>query len=152
LKNPEEDAVDGVGYFLALAQQVFFVMEYFSPITLLLAAAWVWAFAATKPAPKGGRWRLFALGCLPPLAFPVAILVVGVVFVSKPPWVTRIEAPAYPGYLLLGLLLVQLPLAAGAVRWWGGQRPAVAVSWLCGGYVSLAAAFISGMSVTGEWL
>ena len=141
-----------MGYFLALAQQVAFGMAYFWPLTLLLAAAWVWAFASTHSQPKRRRWRLLVLGCLPPFALPVAILVCGVVFVSGPPWVTGVEAPAYPGYLINGLLLLHLPLAGLATWWWRGQRPAVVASWVCAGYVSLGAGLISTMSVTGIWL
>jgi len=143
--------VHGVGYFLALAKQVGFVIVYFWPISLVLAGAWVWAFATAKAPPNQARWRVLALGCLPPLAFPLAILVVGVVFSSEPPWVTGVEAPAYPGYLIDGLFYVQLPLAVVTTRWWRGQRPAVAVSWVCAGYVSLAAGVISASSVTGVW-
>jgi len=44
-----------LSWLLALAQQVFFVVTFFWPITLLLVAAWVWAFVATKPAPGRGR-------------------------------------------------------------------------------------------------
>jgi hypothetical protein len=72
--------VHGLGYFFALAEQVYFVMVHFWPVTLLLAAGWVGAFIATKPAPNGGRLLTFLLGCLPPIAFPVTILVCGVVF------------------------------------------------------------------------
>src|SRR5258708_14990429 len=106
----EGSRMGAVEYFLALAQQVYFVMANFFPITLLMAAAWVWAFVATKPGPKGGRGRLFLLGCLPPFAVPVAILVCGVVFVSEPPQVTGVEVPAYPGYIITALLLAHLPL------------------------------------------
>src|SRR5262249_42205067 len=102
--------------------------------------------------PARGRWRLLALGCLPPAMFPIAILAVGAAFPSEPPWVTGVDAPGGPEYLLNGLLLAQLPLAAGAVWWWRGQRPAIAASWVCVGYISLDAWFVSTMSVSGVWL
>ena len=73
-------------------------------------------------------------------------------FASESPWAIEGEPPAYPRHFIDGLLLVQFPLAAAAVWWWHGQRLVVAVSWVCAGYVSLAAAFISTMSVTGVWL
>jgi hypothetical protein len=144
--------VEGVRYFLALAHEVALGMTYFWPLTLLLAACWVTAFVITPRVPARGRWRLLALGCLPPVAFPVAILAVGAAFPADPPWVMGVDAPALPDHLITALLLVQLPLALLAIRRWQGQQPAVAASWVCCGYVSLGASFVSTMSVTGVWL
>jgi hypothetical protein len=145
-------SVNELRYFLILAQQVYFVLTGFFPITLLLLVAWVWAFVATKPEPKGGRWQMFLLGCLPPFAIPVAILVCGVLFVSEPAWETGVEPPAYPSYIITLLLLAHLPLAGLLVWRWGKRWPAVVASSVCAGYVSLAAWLISSMSVTGVWL
>lgn len=139
--------MDSAGYFLALAEQVGFGLTAFWPITVLLAIAWVGAFAATKPGPAGGRWRTLALGCLAPFALPVAILVCGVVFASR-----EGEPPTFPQYIIAALLLAHLPLAGLHCWWWGERCLSVLVSWVSAGYVSLAAGFISGMSVTGVWL
>ena len=139
--------MSGVAYFIYLVRDV-----YVNPIAAVLAAGSIVAFAATKCDSIGSRLRLFLLGCLPPFAMPMAILVVGVVYVSKPPWVTGVEAPAFPGYIIEALTLAHFPLAALMIWWWGKRWPAIAVSWACAGVLSLAAGFISSMSVTGIWL
>lgn len=139
-------------YFLSLTQQVHCVVAHFWPLALLLAATWVWAFAATKPLPRGGRWRIFALGCLPPFMFPVAILTIGVACVADPLRAIGVEQTALSGCLIAVLVFGQLPLAGLACWWWGERWLAVAASWVCGGCLSLAAALVSTMSVTGNWL
>jgi hypothetical protein len=137
-------------YFLVLAQQVFFVLQYLWPLTLLLACGWVWVFAAADQRLAGGRRRLFWLGCAPPFVISFLILACGVAFAHHPG--SDQPAPAYPEYLIWVLLLAHLPLA-GLLAWrWGGQWPAVAMSSLAAGYVSMCAGFISTMSVTGVWL
>jgi hypothetical protein len=144
--------MDGVGYFLGLAQQVFFLVVGFWPLTMLLIVAWMGTLVATRPAPNGSwRWT-FGIGCLLPLAFPVAILLCGVVFVHDPPPDVEVEAPAYPVYLIEGLLLSLLPLTAALVWWRPAHWPTVVASALLAGYLSWCALVISSMSVTGVWL
>lgn len=142
----------GVELFFALAQQVYFGVVAFWPITLTLTAVWICAVFLTKRAPGWNRWRTFALDCLPPFAFPVAILICGVVFAAPPSGVVS-EARAIVGQaILVALLLTQLPLAAVA-SWQSGERwSRVGASWAFGGYLSLLAGFISGMAITGVWL
>lgn len=144
--------MEGVELFLELVRGVSLVLVAFWPITLGLAAAWACAFALTKPAEGGGRRRVLALGCLPPLAFPVAILACGAAFAS-PPTGAGSEARSVAGQaVVVALLLVQVPLAGVAAWRWGERWPAVVASWACGGYLSLLAGFISSMAVTGVWL
>src|SRR5262249_53531759 len=76
----------------------------------------------------------------------------GVIFVQDPPWVTGVEAPAGPQYLILGLLVSHIPLTALLIWRWRPQWPVVLASAVVAAYVSVCAAFISGMSVTGVWL
>ncbi len=150
LSAEEVVSLKGIMYFFTLAQQALDLVEYFWPITLLLAIAWVWSLAVMEPVPNGSRLRILCLGCLPPFAFPFAILVFGAIFVSEPP--IGVEAPVFPRCIITALLLAELPLAVLMSFRWGKRWPAIATSWVCAGYLSLAAGLISTMSVTGIWL
>jgi hypothetical protein len=137
-------------HFLGLAQQVFFLLQHFWPLTLLLAVGCVWVVTASDPGLPGGRRRLFLLGCAPAFALPLLILACGVAFAHDPEGDR--PAPAYPQYLIQALLLAHLPCAALMPWWWGRRWPAVVISSVAAGYVSVFAGFISWMSVTGNWL
>ncbi|OWK45461.1 hypothetical protein [Fimbriiglobus ruber] len=143
----------GVELFFALAQGVYFWVVYFWPVTLVLAALWVlWAAAAARHVLGAGQWRVLALGCLAPFAFPLVILICGTLFAAPP------SGQGSPARLLVGqtlvviLLLAQLPLAAVSAKRFGERWPVVATSWICGGYLSLMAGAVSWMAVTGDWL
>ena len=140
----------GVDYFFELVRQTVGGVVGFWPVTLLLAFAWVCAFLITKHPSLRARLRTLALGCLPPFAIPVAILLCGWVFVR--PWDSVGEASPFPGFLVPALLLAQIPLAGLHSRWWGERWPVVLASWVCAGYVSLWAGLMSLQSIAGEWL
>ena len=75
-RGAEGVAVQSVGYFLVLVLQVVSVLVHFAFVTFPLVAAWVWAFTAAKPTPNRESVATVRSRLSPPLAFPVAILVV----------------------------------------------------------------------------
>lgn len=139
-------------HFLALAEQVLHCVVYFWPLTLLLAAGWIGAFAVSQPKFTRPFGRAFLFACLPPLAFPVLILICGSIFAHEATPGAR-QAPAqFALYLNHALVLIQFPLA-GLACWLLGRQLLIALaSWFAAWYVSAFAWFVSGMSITGDWL
>jgi hypothetical protein len=135
---------------LALAEQIWFAMLHFFPMTLAVVAVWVCVVLISMATDHGGV-RLFLFGCMPPFAIPLVILLCGVVFAHDPPWVTGVKAPAYQLYIIDTLLLSHLPLAALLIWRWRYWWPAVISSAILAGYVSLFATLISYSSVSGIW-
>jgi hypothetical protein len=139
-------------YFLALASTIPDTMLYFLPITLTVAGVWIWGLIATGRLIREQTARL-AARCVLPAAFTVGVLVVGVVFCHRgpPPWAGG-DPPAFPEYLIDGLVLAHLPLA-GLLLWRSrGQWPVVAASSGMWAWASVCASMIAYMSVSGVWL
>lgn len=137
------NSIDSV---FVLARQVVLVLAFLWLITISLFVVWVWSIAAIKTNGSLGRWRTFAFGCLPPFAMPLVILIIGVVFMNRGE-----DALAFPQYLIVILLLAHVPLVQLHCRWWKEQQWVVLASWIFAGYLSAMTAFISSMSVTGDW-
>ena len=98
-------------------------LAYFFPVSLGVAGLWLWRLA-TAVRNTTGRADRVAGWCLLPACLTLGLLVVGTVFAhhgSSPP-------PAYPGWLILGLVLAHLPLSGVLVWRAGDQWPLVAVS------------------------
>lgn len=141
--------MDGVSYFFWLASQAVEVTIYFFPAALLILAGGIGAAASCQVVPRD-QWRLVLSGVVIQLAVPVAILLCGVLFVHN----TGLDeaAPQWPEWLVAGLLLFHLPLAATLiVLLRGGRWFILAVAIAIFGY-SVGAAFMSTMSVSGRWL
>jgi hypothetical protein len=85
-----------------------------------------------------------------PFVFSVAIILVGVVFNN--PSGQRVAIASLAPVLLLILLAAQLALSVILVWRFSGCRIFTAAMSLGGLWVSLLGAFISAMSVTGDWL
>ena len=140
-------------HFLYLASGIPAWMAYMFPVTVLVAGLWLWGMIAT-----GRRLRERPVGlavrCVLPSFLTIGILVVGVVFAydGPPPWADGHSPPAYPDYLINGLLLAHLPL--GVLLAWrsGRQWPAVAGTSAAWAWASMCAGIEAGMSVAGEWL
>ena len=122
-------------------------LAYFFPVSLGVAGLWLWGLV-TAIRHTTGRVDRLAGWCLLPACLTLGLLVVGTVFAhgnSSPP-------PAYPVWLVLGLVLAHLPLSGVLVWRAGDQWPLVAASSAVWGWVSACAALVAGMSVTGDWL
>jgi hypothetical protein len=85
-----------------------------------------------------------------PFVFSIAIILVGVVFNN--PAGQRRGMPSVASALLLILLATQVCLSALLVWRFRGNRIFTVSMSVCGLWVSLLGAFISAMSVTGDWL
>lgn len=141
--------MNAVEYFIWLTGQTISVLLYFWPVTLLLGAAVVFTTIRVTLRsmlfPKALAWSLL------PSVVPVAILLWGVVFERQGPGVlVRLlsweMAPI--------LTLIAMSIAVGAYATWKamGCRWMVASTSAMFVWFSLAAGFLSGMSVTGDWL
>lgn len=139
--------MQGVERFFELAWLVCLGAAFFWPFTLMLAGVWV----ATVVGAPGGRLRPLALGC-PALAFPVAILACGAAFAALPTGEESALRSSVGQTLEIALLVAHFALAVVSIWRAGEGWPVVAVSWVCAGYLSLLASFVSGMAITGVWL
>ncbi len=141
--------MEGVGYFFWLGGEALSFPALFPPAGALMFLGVVGAFASLPYVPLD-RWRQALTGALVPLALPTAILLCGVLLVCDPD--LDDVAPRWPEWLVGGLLLAHLPLAAllvwrlrGAL-WFSLSASAAVFGYSCG------AAFMSVMSVSGRWL
>jgi hypothetical protein len=141
--------VNPIGYYFWLGGQAFEVLLIFPPAGLLMAVGLIGA-VCSLPRVSPARWRQALAAVLLPLAVPAAILLCGVLLVHDTALDT--EAPRWPEWLVGGLLVAHLPLAAALVCWLRGARWfALSVSAAVAGY-SCGAAFMRIMSVSGRWL
>jgi hypothetical protein len=139
-------------YFLALASGVPAWMAHFLPITVMVTLLCVGGLLSTGRLLRDRPARL-ALLCLVPGVLNVGILSLGVVFRYRgpPPWMGG-QPPAYPEWLIGGLVLAHLPVGMVLNRLAGCQWKATASSSVAWGWASVCAAIEAGMSVSGEWL
>jgi hypothetical protein len=139
--------VDVAGNFIILISGTFAFLEFLFPITLTVAGLWAWGLVVAVRRPNARPLRV-AGWCLLPAVLTAGVMTVGAVCVyrgDEPP-------AALPGYLIVGLVLAHVPLA-GVLGWRAGnQWPVVVTSWAAWGWVSVCAALVAGMSVTGNWL
>lgn len=131
--------------FIVLAGGTLGFLAYLFPIPLALVAVCVWALTA-KPPEGVSRSQLFACGCLPPFAIPVALLVFGSVFSRGA------DSPSASPDFIWGILLGHLALTALLVWKWGDAAVTVLAFAALSFYVSLCAATVAWMAVTGDWL
>jgi len=136
-------------YYLWLAVQsvtVLVLLPYAG--ILFLAGAFMALVFAFRLRPEQ-RLRALA-GTFASLVIPAAVLLCGVVFAHNP--LLDSKAPTWPLQLIHGLLVAQLGLGALLVSLLRGIRFFVlAMSTAAFGY-AIGAWFISGMSISGEWL
>ena len=124
---------------------VFDAYVYFWQFSTPIVVAGLAAIALDWPGRDEHRrirpWLLFA--------FPLLVSGWGVLFEH-----TDIEsvAPAWPGYGIAALLLLQLLLTAVLVVRHRGRRWYAGGAGLLAGFLGLGAAVFGMMSVTGQWL
>lgn len=123
------------------------VLTGFYPCSLAFAGLWLWGLVATRRYLKDRPWRL-ARWCLLPGTITIVVFLGGVVFRDGGP----MPGGEMAGLMLLVLVLAHFPLGILLGTWAGPQWPVVAASSCAWGWVSCCAAFVAGMSVTGDWL
>jgi hypothetical protein len=144
-----------MSYFFVLAEQALFVLAYFWYVTLPIVAGVIAAFAYTLKQDRdsidikaiGGLAALFAL--------PVIILALGVLYASpsRPPSFTPKSPHVKAGESLLTATLV-FHLVVGLLLTWQLRQCiwVVLAVFLLTLEMSYAAAFISSMAISGDWL
>jgi hypothetical protein len=133
--------------FIDLVAGTVAFLTYFFPFTLFFVVLWGCGLVSSTRRPPT-RPGAVARWCILPAGLTVGVLTVGSVCANRgdgPPL-------ALPQYLIVGLVLAHLPLAVVFGRRAGEQWPVVAASWAAWGWVSVCAALVAGMSVTGVWL
>jgi hypothetical protein len=146
-----EEAMVQRQYILELATGTLSVMRYYFPVTIVVGCFWICGLIETGRHLLERPLRLIHL-CLLPGALTLAVLFVGVAFEHRGPVPLPGTQWALPNYLIGGLAIAHLPLAALLIWRSEKQWPVVAASsafWL---WATLCAAIIAGMSVTGDWL
>lgn len=147
------------GYFCFLAGGTAEFLGYFAPVTLLLLLAtshgviWGWS---REPVSR----RRVLVACVVPAVIPVCLLTVGVAFVrpEATAWPNGVHSPAprsasgVPEAAITLLLLLNLPLGVGLGWWTRRGWPGALAATLWWGWVSIFAASMATMSVTGKWL
>jgi hypothetical protein len=141
--------MNAVGYFFWLAIQAFEVLVLFPPAWILMIAGGLVALAAGGQVRREHRRRA-AIAVVLPLVPPVMILACGVFFAHDAS--LHAQAPAWPEWMIDGLLIAHLVLTAVLVVLLRGARwLALAVCAATLGY-AVGAAIMSTMSVSGIWL
>jgi hypothetical protein len=149
-------------YFCHLSLAVLEFMAYFAPMTFLLALAVIGSLFATLIRERIPRLAV-TFGALLPATVTFAILLVGVAFVRPEftSWKDGVSAPVpwFQGFSLgsadgfIDILAWSQVLLSGVLIWWAKRGwPLVLAASLWWGWVSLIAAGVASMSVTGLWL
>ena len=149
-------------YFCYLALGTMEFLAYFAFVTLpvALVACGVVAWACGRAGVR--RWRIL-VACAAPAIIPVCLLTIGVAFVrpERTAWGDGVHPPVawFVGTsgdsaesAITAMLWMSLPLV-GILGWWARRGwPAALASALWWGWVSMCAAGMAEMSVTGNWL
>lgn len=136
---------------LLLAEQAFSVLYYYWPVTLVLVILFIIALTFKSPF-VGSRTRFCRRHLLVflPLVLTLLIIVLGVVM--EHPSDSPNLAPGWPSYVLLALLIIQLATSIWVIWLMKGYRLFSIFTVVLELWFALACAFITGMSVTGDWL
>lgn len=134
--------IQGVAGRLAMVFDAYLYFWQFSVPVVALALA-----AIALDWPGGGEHRRLRPWLL--FAFPVFVSTWGVLFEHTDFTST---APAWPGYGIAALLLLQLVTTVVLILRFGSRRWYAAGVSLLAGFLGLGAAAFGMMSVTGQWL
>jgi hypothetical protein len=138
-----------VYYTYWLAEQSFSVLLYFWGISAVLVIGLIASLVFQTPIKKG-NWQLRYWGLLAPSVVTVLILCWGALMAH--PTSSDQLAPAWPSYIVLGLLVVQIVVCIAVVF---AMKPFRVFAAFAAGlqlWYGVASAFTAGMSVTGDWL
>ena len=141
--------MDIIGEIISHARMAIDVMLGGKTITIALAVAVVISFGLNGPVRKG-QFRIRQLFLLTPLLLTAAIIIWGVILHHDTS--SQTLAPRWPTYIIDSLLILHLPLAVVLVRQTRGHRWFASCVIALELWFSLCAAFVAGMSVTGDWL
>jgi len=120
------------------------VLRYYWPVTVSLIAAVAVAGFCNRS--RFQRWHLLIFA---PLFVTFLIVVWGSIMKHDD---SQGLASSWPGLVIYALLVIQLLTSIGVVFAMKGHRWFATFVVLLELWIGLACAFVSGMSVTGDWL
>jgi hypothetical protein len=142
----EETQMDAAHNLVVMLSGTLAFLVYFFPISLGVAVLWLRGLLTVVRHSIGQPGRV-AGWCLLPACLTIGLLVVGTVFAND-----GSRPSAHSVWLVGGLVMAHLPLSGVLVWRARDQWPLVAASSAVWGWVSVCAALVAGMSVTGDWL
>lgn len=134
--------------FQFLARQMWSALTWFMPVTTGLLVLFLAAIAHVH-AWRRATWRARELLVLLPFVTWLLLLVWGTFMRHEN---SQTLAPHWPSYVVGAVLLSHIPVSALVIWKTRGVRLVAGASSLLAGWCALCAAFIAGMSVTGDWL
>jgi cadmium resistance protein CadD (predicted permease) len=150
--------MSGFDYFLYLASGTAeWLLSYFGLATIPLFLGTVYLVGSALNRKEANPLRVL-VACIAPAIIPIGVLIVGVAFVRPEeigweavPWFTGLSRQ-YAETAVSVLMVLILPFGL-AVGWWARRAwIAILASTIWWSWVSISAAIMANMSITGNWL